>query len=100
MDSRAETLADEKMGEDKETGRTRTPSPSPIPSIEKENNEFGDQPTDIEGSIHEAKKDEADGDAPASNDVEYPSGFRLAAIVIALLLSIFLVREHYRLRDP
>ena len=90
MDSRAETLADEKLGEEKETGRTRTPSPSPIPSIEKEKNEFGDQPTDIEGSIHEAKKEE--GDASAEDEVEYPSGLRLSAIVVALLLSIFLVR--------
>jgi hypothetical protein len=89
MDSRAETLAGEKEAgrvEDKETGRTR--SPSPVPSIDKEKNDFGDQPTDIEGSIPEEK---TFNDASADDEGDYPSGFRLAAIVLALLLSIFLV---------
>lgn len=90
MDSRAETLADEKLGEEKETERTRSPSPSPIPSIVKGQKEFGDQPTDIEDSSHEATRE--GGGAPAAADAVYPSGFILAAIVIALLLSIFLVR--------
>ena len=38
----------------------------------------------------EVQKEEAEGNGPPSN-VEYPSGFRLVAIVIALILSIFLV---------
>lgn len=38
----------------------------------------------------EVQKAEAETTTPAAN-VEYPVGFRLAAIVIALILSIFLV---------
>lgn len=84
MDSRAPTLAEGR-------GADRTPSPSPIPSINKEKTQFGDQPTDTEGSIHEKPSDNVA--TTIVDDIEYPSGLRLAAIVIALLLSIFLVRD-------
>jgi MFS transporter, DHA2 family, glioxin efflux transporter len=80
MDSRSVTLA-----EDKEVGRPTTPSPRP--SFEKESKtDLEDSPTDKEdGSI-------TNGNAPEEEvDGQYPEGFRLAFIVIALLLSIFLV---------
>jgi MFS transporter, DHA2 family, glioxin efflux transporter len=82
MDSRSVTLAEEK-----EVGRTATPSPRP--SYEKENRtDTDDSPTDKEdGSITNAP-------APTSEEEvegQYPEGFRLAFIVVALLLSIFLV---------
>lgn len=80
MDSRAETLAEDKEAE-------RTHSPSLTPSIDKEKNDSSDQPTDIEGSTHENPSDNVDTAVD-----EYPSGLRLGAIVVALLLSIFLVR--------
>jgi MFS transporter, DHA2 family, glioxin efflux transporter len=80
MDSRSVTLAEEK-----EVGRTATPSPRP--SYEKETKtDTDDSPTDKEdGSItnEPALSPEEEG--------QYPEGFRLAFIVVALLLSIFLV---------
>jgi hypothetical protein len=80
MDSRSLTLA-----EDKEVGSTATPSPRP--SFEKESKtDLEDSPTDKEdGSFtnDNAPEEEVEG--------QYPEGFRLAFIVIALLLSIFLV---------
>ncbi|KUJ18298.1 MFS general substrate transporter [Mollisia scopiformis] len=82
MDSRAETLAGDKEVE-------RSVSPSPRPSFNKEiDNKIDDQPTDNEdGSV----KNVSEGVANGEDEVEYPAGFRLAAIVVALLLSIFLV---------
>jgi hypothetical protein len=84
-DSRSATLADEK-------DHRRSVSPSPLPSINKE-----EQPaitadnTDNEGSL---KAEE--GAAP--DDGEYETGMKLALIIVSLLLSIFLVgRVHYLL---
>jgi hypothetical protein len=81
MDSRAETLA-----EDKEMGRSV--SPSPPTSINKETKaNLDDLPTDNEdGSVRDVTPAEG-----VEGEGEYPEGFRMAAIVIALLLSIFLV---------
>lgn len=93
MDSRSVTLAEEK-----EVGRTATPSPRP--SYEKETKaDTDDSPTDNE--------DASITNAPAlasEEDVEgqYPEGFRLAFIVVALLLSIFLVsflNQYFRQQD-
>jgi len=81
MDSRTTTLAG-----DKEVGRTVAPSSRS--SFEKEGKPYlEDPPTDNEdGSTTNAN-------SPEEEEVEgqYPKGVRLAFIVIALLLSIFLV---------
>ena len=78
MDSRSATLAG-----GKEVGRTATPSPRP--SYEKENKTDTDDSTDKEDGS-------TTNDASPEEAVEqYPEGFRLASIVVALLLSIFLV---------
>jgi len=77
MDSRAETLAGDKE---------RSVSPSPLPSFTKEEKiDLDDQPTDNEGSLKEPVSTEED------DDVEYPTGAKMLAIVVALCLSIFLV---------
>ena len=79
MDSRSITLAG-----DKEVGRTATPSPRP--SFEKESKTDLDDTTDQEnGSITNGASSEEEAEG------QYPEGLRLAFIVIALLLSIFLV---------
>jgi MFS transporter, DHA2 family, glioxin efflux transporter len=83
MDSRSMTLAEEK-----EMGPSTTPSFAP--SAEKETK------ADLEDSSTE-KEDESVQETPAAapdgeDDLgEYPSGFKMAAIVAALILSIFLV---------
>ncbi|EKD17024.1 uncharacterized protein L3040_000450 [Drepanopeziza brunnea f. sp. 'multigermtubi'] len=84
MDSRAETL-----NEEKEVGLSV--SPSPTRSLNKEAteaNSFDDGAThQREGSVQDdAAVQEGDGD-----EGDYPAGLRMAFIVIALLLSIFLV---------
>jgi hypothetical protein len=73
------------LAEEKEVGRTATPSPRP--SFEKETKtDTDDSPTDQEdGSVTNTPSPEEEVEG------EYPEGFRLAFIVIALLLSIFLV---------
>lgn len=80
MDSRTTTLAG-----DKEVGRTAVPSSRS--SFEKEEKtDLEDSPTDNEdGSIRNANSPEEEVEG------QYPEGLRLAFIVIALLLSIFLV---------
>ncbi|CZT41210.1 probable vacuolar basic amino acid transporter 3 [Rhynchosporium secalis] len=85
MDSRAETPTGEK-----EVGRSV--SPTPPGSLNKETIEtkgsLYESPTDKEdGSIHEPTTAHGGGD----QDGEYPDATRMAFIVIALLLSIFLV---------
>jgi hypothetical protein len=79
MDSRSLTLAEEKEFEN-------TATPSPRPSFEKETK------TDTDGSPTD-KEDGSVTNTPPGGEVEgeYPEGFRLAFIVIALLMSIFLV---------
>jgi len=80
MDSRSMTLAEEK-----ETGRST--SPSPAASLRKETKaEMEDEKTDNENESIENGTN-TDGE----NAEEYPDGMRMAFIVIALLLSIFLV---------
>ncbi|KAI9055863.1 hypothetical protein LZ554_000801 [Drepanopeziza brunnea f. sp. 'monogermtubi'] len=84
MDSRAETLTEEK-----EVGRSV--SPTPTRSLNKETtgaNSFDDGAThQREGSVqNDAVVQEGDED-----EGDYPAGLRMAFIVIALLLSIFLV---------
>ena len=61
------------------------PSNSPL-SINKEANKVNYQPLDSNGSLQQKVSD-----GNADLDVDYPSGFRMGAIVVALLLSIFLV---------
>ncbi|KAE9375543.1 putative HC-toxin efflux carrier [Stipitochalara longipes BDJ] len=79
MDSRSITLAG-----DKEIGRTATPSPRP--SFEKEAKaDLGDTTDQEDGSMRNEVLPEEDVEG------QYPEGLRLACIVIALLLSIFLV---------
>jgi len=90
MDSRSETLAGEK-----EVGRSV--SPSPPGSLNKERLEakgsFDESPTDKEdGSIRNSPAPAADGGD--DDEGEYPDGVRMAMIVVALLLSIFLVCSH------
>jgi len=86
MDSRAETLAEEKEFE-------RSASPTPSPSLNKGKESFEDSPTDNEdGSVQsEAPNTEED-------DGEYPNGTRMTFIVVALLLSVFLVSNPLVLR--
>lgn len=92
MDSRAETLAE------KETSVT----PQRLSYNKEEDGKFDELPTDHEGaSVKDVPQETA---APAEVDeTEYPAGFRLAAIVVALLLSIFLVClqsfQHYSVTD-
>lgn len=86
-DSRAPTLAEEK-----EVGRSVSPTP-PV-SLNKEaieaNASFDDGPTDKEdGSIRNVDISEG-----GEEEGEYPDATRMAFIVIALLLSIFLVNPN------
>lgn len=82
MDSRAETLAE----------KERSVTTSPRLSYNKEEDiKFDETPTDNEeGSVKNVPQETA-ASAEQEDETKYPSGFRLAAIVIALLLSIFLV---------
>ncbi|KAH6682863.1 putative HC-toxin efflux carrier [Halenospora varia] len=78
-DSRSATLAGDKEG------AARSISPSPRPSFNKDDKKFEDSPTDNEdGSVRNTP---ADGE----DEGEYPTKVKLAMIVVALLLSIFLV---------
>ncbi len=90
MDSRAETLAEKEVG--------RSMSPSPRPSFNKEEDtKFDEAPTDNEeGSVRNVS-DRAPPAEREEDEAEYPTGFRLAAIVVALLFSIFLVSLHQSL---
>ena len=86
MDSRSVTLAEEK---ELDTGVTT----STQGSIRRDKSELDDVPTENEeGSIRDKTK--AEDDPVAEEDVagEYPSGMKMAFIVVALVLSIFLVR--------
>lgn len=83
MDSRL-SVPDKELGEsarssvlssDKELERSATSSVTGPPSL-KEKNEDGQTQ-----------------DAPDENDEEYPKGYALAMIVVALVLSIFLVSQ-------
>jgi MFS transporter, DHA2 family, glioxin efflux transporter len=79
MDSRSLTLAEEK-----EIGTSTAPSPAA--SLRKEaKTELEDEKTDNEESVENGTN--TDGE----DSGEYPDGMRMAFIVIALLLSIFLV---------
>lgn len=72
------------MAGDKEVGRTATPSPRL--SFEKESKtDLGDTTDQENGSITNGASPEEEVEG------QYPEGLRLAFIVIALLLSIFLV---------
>jgi hypothetical protein len=79
-DSRSATLADEK-----ET--RRSVSPSPLPSINKEEGigkeTLEAEATDNEGSLKAEENVPDDGD--------YATGLPLALVILSLLLSIFLV---------
>ena len=86
MDSRAETLAEEKEFE-------RSASPTPSPSINKERENFDDSPTDNEGGSVQSEAPNTEED-----DGEYPNGTRMTFIVVALLLSVFLVSNPLVLR--
>jgi hypothetical protein len=81
MDSRSVTLAGDKEG-------LRTASPSLRPSFDKEaKTDLGDTTDQEDGSL----RNEALPAELEDGEGQYPAGFRLACIVIALLLSIFLV---------
>lgn len=84
MDSRAETLAGEQEV-------ARSISPTPPGSLNKErlkaNGSFDESPTDKEDNSIRNTSAEAGDD----EEGEYPDATRMAFIVIALLLSIFLV---------
>lgn len=85
MDSRSLTLAEEK---EFETGATT----SRHGSVHKEKTELDDTPTENEeGSIRNETKAEAEAEAEEDAGAEYPTGVRMAFIVVALALSIFLV---------
>jgi hypothetical protein len=84
MDSRSMTLAEEK---ELETGATA----SPQGSVRGEKTELDDTPTDNEdGSIQNQTNTEAEDE-----EGEYPDGIRMAFIVVALVLSVFLVRRPF-----
>jgi MFS transporter, DHA2 family, glioxin efflux transporter len=95
MDSRSITLAG-----DKEVGMTATPSPRP--SFEKESKtDLDDVPTDNEdGSVTNGSPGEGGEEGEEEVEGEYPEGLRLAFIVIALMLSIFLVSFHTHCLPP
>lgn len=80
MDSRSLTLAEEKELETDVTS-------SPQGSIRNEKTELDDVPAENEdGSIRNETTAEAEDEGG-----EYPNGVRMAFIVVALVLSIFLV---------
>lgn len=82
MDSRSLTLAEEK-----EIDKSTTPSLNPSVGLK---GDLGDSSTEKEdGSIQEKTAPGADA---VDDDGDYPSGFKLVAIVVALICSIFLVR--------
>ena len=82
MDSRSLTLAEEK---EFETGVTS----SPHGSILNEKTELDDTQTENEdGSIQNPTNAEA---GAGDEEGDYPSGIRMALIVVSLILSIFLV---------
>ncbi len=89
MDSRSVTLAEEK-------GIGRSATPSPRPSLEKETK------TDLDDSTTDREDGSVADDTSPEEEVEgmYPEGIRLAFIVVALLLSIFLVSIPYFQRRP
>jgi hypothetical protein len=84
-DTRSATLADEK-------DHRRSVSPSPLPSINKEEQAaVTADNTDNEGSL---KAEEG----AAQDEGDYETGTKLALIILSLLLSIFLVgRVNYLL---
>ena len=83
MDSRSLTLAGET---ELETGVTSSPQGSL-----HEEKELGDRPpTDKED---EAVENETNREAEREQKREHPSGVRMAFIVVALVLSVFLVRS-------
>ena len=82
MDSRSLTLAEEK-----EFGTGATSSPHG--SILNEKTDLDDTQTENgDGSIRNPANAEADA---GDEEGEYPSGVRMALIVVSLILSIFLV---------
>jgi hypothetical protein len=83
MNSSEPTLAEEK-----EIGRSA--SPTPVGSINKEklDNEGSLTEKEENGSIRDATPAE---EAAEEGAIEYPTGARLLFIVVALVLSIFLV---------
>jgi len=84
MDSRSATLAEEK-----EFGTSVTPSIDD--SILKETKEDVDRT-----QARNEKDEEANANLEEEeDDGEYPTGFRMAMIVVALVLSIFLVCPAY-----
>jgi hypothetical protein len=84
MDSRSLTLSEEK---EFETGATT----SRQGSVHREKTDLDDTPTENEeGSIRNETKAEVAAEAEGDGG-EYPKGVRMAFIVVALVLSIFLV---------
>jgi hypothetical protein len=82
MESSAATLTEEK-------GIGRSASPTPVGSINKEK-------LDTEGSLTEKEENGSVRDAAATGEEaaveeEFPTGLRLFFIIVALVLSIFLV---------
>lgn len=89
MDSSAATLAEEKnIG--------RSTSVTPEGSINKENFDGDDTATEKEevGSVRNDVHIQTEG--AGDDEIEYPSGFKFFFIVVALVLSIFLVWPHSR----
>lgn len=85
MVSRSSTLAEEK---EFETGGTT----SRQGSVRNEKPELEDTPTENEeGSVRNETKDEVPAQAEDDEGVQYPTGVIMGFIVVALVLSIFLV---------
>jgi hypothetical protein len=87
MDSKAQTLSDGRGDESR--------VPSSAPSILKEHQHSDSDAASTVGTLpvnNVSDTEKAEGGVPAEPDnAEYPTGFKMAAIVVALVLSIFLV---------
>lgn len=92
MDSRAQTLFDGRSDESR--------LPSSTPSIHKEHELEPASVSTRSPSIHNADDSEKGTMTEEPDDGEYPVGFKLAAIVVALILSIFLVCEPFYIILP
>ena len=93
MDSKAQTLSDGRGYE--------STIPSSTPSILKEHQHSDSEVASTNGTLpvnDVSDTEKAEDAVPAEPDnAEYPTGFKMVAIVLALVLSIFLVSNHPRL---
>ena len=69
-------------------------------NLEKENPEAPSRDSTVDVDLEEKKAAAEESEDNSKPNVEYPVGFRLFAIVVALILSIFLVALDMTVRNP